>query len=58
MRNLLKNSLISYMPQRVKAVIPAKAGIQCHMLNPDWIPAFAGMTRENSCLRYVANQEK
>ena len=46
------------MPQRVKAVIPAKAGIQCHMLNPDWIPAFAGMTRENSCLRYVANQVK
>ena len=48
--------LISFLPQRLKAVIPAKAGIQCHMLNPGWIPAFAGMTRKDPCLRHVANQ--
>ena len=27
------------------------------MLNSGWIPAFAGMTRRNPCLRHVANQE-
>ena len=47
---------IVYMFRKVKAVIPAKAGIQCHMLNSGWIPAFAGMTRRNPSLRRVANQ--
>jgi hypothetical protein len=37
--------LIRYLPQTIKTVIPAKAGIQCQMPKPGWIPAFAGMTR-------------
>jgi hypothetical protein len=29
----------------LKFVIPAKAGIHCLLTDPEWIPAFAGMTR-------------
>jgi hypothetical protein len=29
----------------VNIVIPAKAGIHCLLMDPEWIPAFAGMTR-------------
>ena len=36
--------LISYIPQRIKPVIPAKAGIQPELGIEHWIPAFAGMT--------------
>jgi hypothetical protein len=37
--------LIRYLPQTIKTVVPAKAGIQPGLGMWHWIPAFAEMTR-------------